>query len=82
MELCGARHAYMPIVIEAVPRARFNAWILAQGGTLQGEGVAGPAQATPLQEPESSVEGAPGAGAPPTQDTAPAGPVVTPAPTA
>jgi cytochrome c oxidase subunit 2 len=82
MELCGARHAYMPIVIEAVPRSRFNAWILAQGGTLAGEGVDRPAQASPLQEPESSVEGAPGAGAPPTTDTAPAAPVVTPAPAA
>ena len=33
-ELCGARHAYMPIVIEALPRPRFEAWVLAQGGTI------------------------------------------------
>jgi len=32
-ELCGARHAYMPIAIEALPRDRFDAWVLAQGGT-------------------------------------------------
>ncbi len=33
-ELCGVRHGYMPIVVEAVPRAKFNAWIKAQGGTI------------------------------------------------
>jgi len=73
MELCGARHAYMPIAIEAVPRPQFEAWVRSQGGTLPGEEEASAAPAAaPLQEPESSVEGAPGAGAPPTDDTAPA----------
>ena len=74
MELCGARHAYMPIAIEARPRAEFEAWIRAQGGTIPGENEP-PAEPTlpGLQEPESSIEGAPGAGAPPTRDTAPAG---------
>ncbi|MEP7223089.1 MAG: cytochrome c oxidase subunit II [Novosphingobium sp.] len=33
-ELCGARHGYMPIAIEALPRDKFNAWVLAQGGKL------------------------------------------------
>ncbi|PXA91142.1 cytochrome c oxidase subunit II, partial [Nostoc sp. 3335mG] len=33
-ELCGARHAYMPIAVEAVPMAQFNQWIRAKGGTL------------------------------------------------
>lgn len=33
-ELCGARHAYMPIAVEAVPVAQFNQWIRAKGGTL------------------------------------------------
>lgn len=74
MELCGARHGYMPIAIEARPRAEFEAWIRAQGGSLPGAGEApAPATLPGLQEPESSVESAPGAGAPPTQDTAPAG---------
>ncbi len=74
MELCGARHAYMPIAIEARPRAEFDAWIRAQGGTFPGEeeAVATDTELPGLQEPESSVEGAPGAGAPPTTDTAPA----------
>jgi len=75
MELCGARHAYMPITIEARPRAEFDAWIRAQGGTFptDAEAAATDTQLPGLQEPESAVESAPGAGAPPTQDTAPAG---------
>jgi cytochrome c oxidase subunit 2 len=35
-ELCGARHAYMPIAVEVVPEAQFNAWVTAQGGSLPG----------------------------------------------
>ncbi|UYH55397.1 cytochrome c oxidase subunit II [Qipengyuania sp. SS22] len=64
-ELCGARHGYMPIAIEALPMAQYNAWVLAQGGTVAGAADAA-ASAAPLQEPESSVPGAPGAGAAPT----------------
>jgi len=33
-ELCGVRHGYMPIVVEAVTRPVFNAWIKSQGGTV------------------------------------------------
>jgi len=67
MELCGARHGYMPIAIEALPRAQFEAWVRAQpGGTVGGAEEAAAPAAAPAQEPESSVEGAPGAGAPPT----------------
>eukprot|EP01037_Dinobryon_pediforme_P023895 gene23895-25491_t len=33
-ERCGARHGYMPIVIEALPRAKFEAWVKGQGGTV------------------------------------------------
>jgi len=64
-ELCGARHGYMPIVVEAVPRPQFEAWVLAQGGTV-GKPAAAPTAApaaAPAQEPESSEPGAPGAGA-------------------
>lgn len=35
-ELCGARHAYMPIAVEALPLDQFNAWVLSKGGTLPG----------------------------------------------
>jgi len=71
MELCGARHGYMPIVIEALPRPQFEAWVRSKGGTVGGEEAAVVPAAAPLQEPESSVEGAPGAGAAPTEQTAP-----------
>ncbi|WP_347303171.1 cytochrome c oxidase subunit II [Croceibacterium sp. TMG7-5b_MA50] len=76
-ELCGARHGYMPIAVEAVPRPQFEAWLLSKGGTLSNgtsEGAATPVLSPP-QEPESGVEGAPGAGAPPTEETAPGTPV-------
>ncbi|MEO6581537.1 MAG: cytochrome c oxidase subunit II [Sphingomicrobium sp.] len=42
-ELCGARHGYMPIAIEAVSPAKFAAWIAAKGGTMP---AARPAPAT------------------------------------
>ena len=64
-ELCGARHGYMPIAIEALPMDQYNAWVLAQGGTIAGA-EAEAAEAAPLQEPESSVPGAAGAGTAPT----------------
>ncbi|WP_203311406.1 MULTISPECIES: cytochrome c oxidase subunit II [Sphingomonas] len=35
-ELCGARHAFMPIAVEAVPPAQFAAWVKAKGGTMPG----------------------------------------------
>jgi cytochrome c oxidase subunit 2 len=36
-ELCGARHAYMPIAVEALPMADWQRWVLAQGGTIGGD---------------------------------------------
>jgi len=34
-ELCGVKHGYMPIVVEALPRAKFEAWVKQQpGGTV------------------------------------------------
>ena len=35
-ELCGARHAYMPISVEVVPQAQFAAWVASKGGTMPG----------------------------------------------
>ncbi|MXO95188.1 cytochrome c oxidase subunit II [Erythrobacter aquimaris] len=63
-ELCGARHAYMPIAVEALPLEQYNQWVLAQGGTIAGAEETGDldAELAPLQEPESTVEGAAGAG--------------------
>src|SRR3546814_4172236 len=39
-ELCGARHAFMPIAVEAVPAAEFAAWVRAKGGTMPGDAAA------------------------------------------
>lgn len=36
-ELCGTRHAYMPIAVEAVPMADFERWVRSKGGTMPGE---------------------------------------------
>ena len=44
-ELCGVKHGYMPIAIEALPRAKFNEWLVAQGGTVGGEAEAAAAPA-------------------------------------
>jgi len=72
-ELCGARHGYMPIAVEALPMDQYNAWVLAQGGTIAGaeeEGMEAEPTAAPVQEPESAEPGAPGAGAAPVAPTA------------
>jgi cytochrome c oxidase subunit 2 len=44
-ELCGARHGFMPIAVEALPPAEFAAWVKAQGGSMPGEEAAAPAVA-------------------------------------
>ena len=35
-ELCGARHGFMPIAIEALPPQEFDAWVRSQGGEPAG----------------------------------------------
>jgi cytochrome c oxidase subunit II len=51
-ELCGARHAYMPIAVEALPPAEFAAWVRAQGGAMPGEAEA--AQAADAAAPSTA----------------------------
>lgn len=46
-ELCGARHGFMPIAVEAVSPAQFAAWVKAKGGTMPG--AAAPSTAAPAQ---------------------------------
>ncbi len=46
-ELCGARHGFMPIAIEALPPAQFHQWVRSQGGTLKGAEAEKTAQAAP-----------------------------------
>ncbi|WP_242187872.1 cytochrome c oxidase subunit II [Sphingomonas sp. CARO-RG-8B-R24-01] len=50
-ELCGARHGYMPITVEAVPPAVFAAWVKAKGGTMPANG----APAAPVAKTPSAV---------------------------
>ncbi|NNM77099.1 cytochrome c oxidase subunit II [Sphingomonas sp. ID1715] len=47
-ELCGARHAFMPISVEVVSPARFAAWVASKGGTMGG------AKSPPLVAPKAA----------------------------
>jgi cytochrome c oxidase subunit II len=58
-ELCGARHAYMPIAIEVVPPAQFARWVAFKGGTMPGAQPAANPDATSPASP--AVSGTPGA---------------------
>jgi cytochrome c oxidase subunit 2 len=73
-ELCGARHGYMPIAVEAVPRAQFDQWIRSQGGTLPSEVAAAAAAeaAAAAAAPAPAETAAPGAA--PTAEASPAAP--------
>jgi cytochrome c oxidase subunit 2 len=51
-ELCGARHAYMPIAVEAVTPAQFAAWVRAKGGSMPA-----PGQASDKVIPQPGAEG-------------------------
>ena len=53
-ELCGVKHGYMPIVVEALPRDKFNAWVIAQGGTIDGA----PAAPAPAAAPTTAAPAA------------------------
>lgn len=73
-ELCGARHGYMPIAVEAVSPAQFAAWVKAKGGTMggapagaDGQTVAPPS--TPAGNPADAANPPAGTG-PVTNDTA------------
>ena len=70
-ELCGARHAFMPIVVEALPPAQFEAWVRKQGGTVASDA---PAAAVTAAAPVAAPAAAPAAPA--------ATPAATPAPAA
>ena len=39
-ELCGVKHGYMPIAIEALPMDKFEDWIRSRGGTVPGDASA------------------------------------------
>jgi len=70
-ELCGAKHGYMPIAVEALPRPQFDAWVRAQGGTVGQPEKAAPPAVAPAQEPETAAQ-QPAAGATPAATASPA----------
>jgi cytochrome c oxidase subunit 2 len=74
-ELCGARHAYMPIAVEVLPPAQFAAWVASKGGTMPGAAPALPdsTAASPVTNPQ----GTPTAGGSATE-TSPEPPAITP----
>ena len=52
-ELCGARHGYMPIAVEVLAPAQFDAWLASKGGSPKG---AKPAAApAPLAAPDPAA---------------------------
>ena len=59
-ELCGARHGYMPIAVEALPPEKFAAWVKAQGGEMPGakaaEAADAPAAAAPAAAPAAKTD--------------------------
>ncbi|WP_106640305.1 cytochrome c oxidase subunit II [Allosphingosinicella vermicomposti] len=57
-ELCGARHAYMPIVVEVVKPEQFAAWVASKGGTMPGASAPSSPDATqnsPIANPAAAV---------------------------
>ena len=63
-ELCGARHAYMPIAVEVVPPAQYAAWVASKGGTMPGAAAPASSDATqnsPIANPTAAAA-APAAG--------------------
>jgi len=76
-ELCGARHAYMPIAVEVLPQAQFAAWVASKKGKMPGPGgVVAPdsTAASPVTNPQAAPTG----GASGASETSPAPPAVTP----
>ena len=73
-ELCGARHGFMPIAVEVVSKAKFEAWIASKGGKLPG--AVAPAATTPAVAPATVPE------APKIATPAAPAPVASPAPAA
>ncbi|HEU0099043.1 MAG TPA: cytochrome c oxidase subunit II [Allosphingosinicella sp.] len=76
-ELCGARHAYMPIAVEVLPPAQFAAWVASKGGKMPGPGgtrAPDSTAASPVTNPPAAATG----GASGATETSPAPPAVTP----
>jgi cytochrome c oxidase subunit 2 len=64
-ELCGARHGFMPIAVEVVPEATFNAWLASKGGQPRAAIEAkAKADAAAAEAAKSAAAAAPAAPAP------------------
>jgi cytochrome c oxidase subunit 2 len=69
-ELCGARHGFMPIAVEVVPQAQFDAWVASKGGHPKGaQPAAAATTAGPAGEMTTPAPAVPGAA---TANTTPA----------
>jgi cytochrome c oxidase subunit 2 len=71
-ELCGARHGYMPIAVEALPRDKFNAWVLTQGGEIDGKSKAAASAPASAPAAPAAAVAAPSASAAPAASVSPA----------
>ncbi|WP_324262927.1 cytochrome c oxidase subunit II [Altererythrobacter sp. H2] len=69
-ELCGVKHAYMPIAVEAVPLEQWQAWVRSKGGSIGGEeeaaapAAAAATDAAPATTTTTAAAAAPAAAAP------------------
>jgi cytochrome c oxidase subunit 2 len=80
-ELCGARHAFMPIAVEVVSPAQFAQWVAFKGGTMPGaRGAISPdatatspaAAGAPVAGPVPADAAVPGTTGKPATDSQPA----------
>ena len=55
-ELCGARHGYMPIAVEVLAQAQFDAWLASKGGTPKGAVPAPAAAAAPVPADPAAIQ--------------------------
>lgn len=63
-ELCGVRHGYMPIAVEALPRDKFEAWVKTQPGGTVGPAAEPAPAAAPAVVPAAAEAPAASASAP------------------
>jgi cytochrome c oxidase subunit 2 len=73
-ELCGARHGFMPIAVEAVSPEKFAQWVKSQGGNMSGEKSVAPAAAAPVAAAPAAAIPAAATPAAATNAAAPAAP--------
>ena len=76
-ELCGIRHAFMPIAVEVVSKADFARWIASKGGTMPGRTPAPPPDAGAATDTPPAGTPVPPALNGPDAAPAPAAPLVT-----